>query len=379
MVVIEHSPSKAILHHTIEGWDCFGWRFRDRNASLLFSCIGTEQIGRPLHILAITMVKNQWMDCLPDGRKSFFWPAVKWPVCQYHKLMQPQTAILFVSFVLDQDDFTKSYLNPKDFNDWEVSGNSRNVPPHYIRVGLLRDASLLFSCNGTEQLGRPLHIVGQPLRLGIDIAMVPEQLGWPAHLRATAASVRHRKRRERRLKRNLIVLNCSLLFSSLSLAPSSLECPCICRQQLRLRAMVKNKRMYYLRDGGNFFWPAVKWPVCLYHKMMQPQTAMLFRLHICTSRFFGSFDAVRLGSFDDFPFLSDWKLRHFYPKQRRELAGCEVKLSGSELRTQRHRAQMSPDQGPEALSEGSNHNSDYQTIPKLDNLIVKSSGLMREI
>ncbi|KAI0510093.1 hypothetical protein KFK09_010693 [Dendrobium nobile] len=27
-----------------------------------------------------------------------------------------------------------------------------------------------------------------------DIAMAPDQLGWPAHLRETAASVRHRKR-----------------------------------------------------------------------------------------------------------------------------------------------------------------------------------------
>ncbi|KAL0921207.1 hypothetical protein M5K25_008259 [Dendrobium thyrsiflorum] len=48
------------------------------------------------------------------------------------------------------------------------------------------------------------------------------------------------------------------------------------------------------------------------------------RLHICTSRFFGSFVVVRLGSFDDFPFLSDQKLRiFFYRKQRRELAGCD--------------------------------------------------------
>ncbi|KAI0504241.1 hypothetical protein KFK09_015191 [Dendrobium nobile] len=28
-------------------------------------------------------------------------------------------------------------------------------------------------------------------------------------------------------------------------------------------------------------------------------------------------------SFDDFPLLSDRKLRHFYRKQERELAGCE--------------------------------------------------------
>ncbi|KAL0912652.1 hypothetical protein M5K25_018641 [Dendrobium thyrsiflorum] len=40
---------------------------------------------------------------------------------------------------------------------------------------------------------------------------------------------------------------------------------------------------------------------------------------------------------------------------------------------------MSPDQGSEALLEGSNHNSDYQTISKLDNLIVESSGSTRRI
>ncbi|KAL0907253.1 hypothetical protein M5K25_025811 [Dendrobium thyrsiflorum] len=38
---------------------------------------------------------------------------------------------------------------------------------------------------------------------------------------------------------------------------------------------------------------------------------------------------------------------------------------------------MSPDQGSKALLEGSNHNSDYQTISKLDNLIVESSGSTR--
>ncbi|KAI0491317.1 hypothetical protein KFK09_025577 [Dendrobium nobile] len=43
----------------------------------------------------------------------------------------------------------------------------------------------------------------------------------------------------------------------------------------------------------------------------------------CTSRFFGSFVAVRLRSFDDFPFLSVRKLRHFDRKQQRELASCE--------------------------------------------------------
>ncbi|KAL0911451.1 hypothetical protein M5K25_019593 [Dendrobium thyrsiflorum] len=43
----------------------------------------------------------------------------------------------------------------------------------------------------------------------------------------------------------------------------------------------------------------------------------------CTSRFFGSFVAVRLRSFDVFLFLSDRKLRHFDQKQQRELAGCE--------------------------------------------------------
>ncbi|KAH0448022.1 hypothetical protein IEQ34_021822 [Dendrobium chrysotoxum] len=41
----------------------------------------------------------------------------------------------------------------------------------------------------------------------------------------------------------------------------------------------------------------------------------------CTRRYFGSFLAVRLRSFDDFPFLSDRKLRHFDRKQQRELAG----------------------------------------------------------
>ncbi|KAL0905638.1 hypothetical protein M5K25_024073 [Dendrobium thyrsiflorum] len=40
---------------------------------------------------------------------------------------------------------------------------------------------------------------------------------------------------------------------------------------------------------------------------------------------------------------------------------------------------MSPDQGSEALLEGSSHNSDYQTISKLDDLIVESSGSTRRI
>ncbi|XP_028551828.1 uncharacterized protein LOC114579933 isoform X2 [Dendrobium catenatum] len=43
----------------------------------------------------------------------------------------------------------------------------------------------------------------------------------------------------------------------------------------------------------------------------------------CTRRFFASFVAVRLRSFDDFPFLSDRKLGHFDRKQQRDLAGCE--------------------------------------------------------
>ncbi|KAL0905372.1 hypothetical protein M5K25_023787 [Dendrobium thyrsiflorum] len=43
------------------------------------------------------------------------------------------------------------------------------------------------------------------------------------------------------------------------------------------------------------------------------------------------------------------------------------------------RAQMSPDQGVKALLEGSNHNSDYQTVSKFDNLIVESSGSTRRI
>ncbi|KAL0918029.1 hypothetical protein M5K25_013150 [Dendrobium thyrsiflorum] len=40
---------------------------------------------------------------------------------------------------------------------------------------------------------------------------------------------------------------------------------------------------------------------------------------------------------------------------------------------------MSPNQGPKALLEGSNNNSDYQTVSKLDKLIVQSSGSMRRI
>ncbi|KAI0495449.1 hypothetical protein KFK09_021750 [Dendrobium nobile] len=43
----------------------------------------------------------------------------------------------------------------------------------------------------------------------------------------------------------------------------------------------------------------------------------------CTRRFFGSFLAIRLRSFYDFPFLSDRKLRHFDRKQEQELASCE--------------------------------------------------------
>ncbi|KAL0905624.1 hypothetical protein M5K25_024059 [Dendrobium thyrsiflorum] len=40
---------------------------------------------------------------------------------------------------------------------------------------------------------------------------------------------------------------------------------------------------------------------------------------------------------------------------------------------------MSPDQGLEALLEGSNHNSDYQTVSKFDNLIFESSGSTRRV
>ncbi|KAL0917046.1 hypothetical protein M5K25_012086 [Dendrobium thyrsiflorum] len=40
---------------------------------------------------------------------------------------------------------------------------------------------------------------------------------------------------------------------------------------------------------------------------------------------------------------------------------------------------MSPDQGLEALLEGSNRNSDYQTVSKFDNLIVESSGSTRRV
>ncbi|KAL0916099.1 hypothetical protein M5K25_013581 [Dendrobium thyrsiflorum] len=40
---------------------------------------------------------------------------------------------------------------------------------------------------------------------------------------------------------------------------------------------------------------------------------------------------------------------------------------------------MSPDQGPEALLDGSNHNSDYQTVSKFDNLIIESSVSTRRI
>ncbi|KAL0909216.1 hypothetical protein M5K25_020063 [Dendrobium thyrsiflorum] len=40
---------------------------------------------------------------------------------------------------------------------------------------------------------------------------------------------------------------------------------------------------------------------------------------------------------------------------------------------------MSPNQGPEALLEVSNHDLDYQTIFKVDKLIVESSGSTRRI
>ncbi|KAL0917106.1 hypothetical protein M5K25_012153 [Dendrobium thyrsiflorum] len=40
---------------------------------------------------------------------------------------------------------------------------------------------------------------------------------------------------------------------------------------------------------------------------------------------------------------------------------------------------MSPNQGLKALLEGSNHNSDYQTVSKCDNLIVESSGSTRRV
>ncbi|KAL0926148.1 hypothetical protein M5K25_004542 [Dendrobium thyrsiflorum] len=40
---------------------------------------------------------------------------------------------------------------------------------------------------------------------------------------------------------------------------------------------------------------------------------------------------------------------------------------------------MSPNQGPKALLEVSNHDLDYQTISKVDKLIVESSGSTRRI
>ncbi|KAL0918354.1 hypothetical protein M5K25_010360 [Dendrobium thyrsiflorum] len=40
---------------------------------------------------------------------------------------------------------------------------------------------------------------------------------------------------------------------------------------------------------------------------------------------------------------------------------------------------MGPNQGLEALLEGSNRNSDYQTVSKFDNLIVESSNSTRRI
>ncbi|KAL0928251.1 hypothetical protein M5K25_000124 [Dendrobium thyrsiflorum] len=40
---------------------------------------------------------------------------------------------------------------------------------------------------------------------------------------------------------------------------------------------------------------------------------------------------------------------------------------------------MSPNQGLKALLEGSNRNSDYQTVSNLDNLIVESSGSTRRV
>ncbi|KAL0905397.1 hypothetical protein M5K25_023814 [Dendrobium thyrsiflorum] len=56
------------------------------------------------------------------------------------------------------------------------------------------------------------------------------------------------------------------------------------------------------------------------------------RCRDCTRRLFGSFVAVRLRSFDDFPFLSDRKLRHFDRKQNRKLAVCEGVGNGEERR-----------------------------------------------
>ncbi|KAL0907653.1 hypothetical protein M5K25_022073 [Dendrobium thyrsiflorum] len=44
-----------------------------------------------------------------------------------------------------------------------------------------------------------------------------------------------------------------------------------------------------------------------------------------SAHFFGHFVAVRLGSFDDIPWPSDRKLRHFDRNQRRELDRCEAK------------------------------------------------------
>ncbi|KAH0456995.1 hypothetical protein IEQ34_014902 [Dendrobium chrysotoxum] len=70
-----------------------------------------------------------------------------------------------------------------------------------------------------------------------------------------------------------------------------------------------------------FLWSQrVDTPVC---KKKKGRSITKSRCRDCTRRYFGSFVAVRLRSFDDFPILSDQKLRHFDRKQQRELAGCD--------------------------------------------------------
>ncbi|KAL0904593.1 hypothetical protein M5K25_026721 [Dendrobium thyrsiflorum] len=65
--------------------------------------------------------------------------------------------------------------------------------------------------------------------------------------------------------------------------------------------------------------------------------------------------------------------------RRRKKSKASRKYKPNDTKFESIRAQMSPNQGPEALLEGSNHNLSYQTVSKCDVLIVESSGSTRRI
>ncbi|KAH0461793.1 hypothetical protein IEQ34_009368 [Dendrobium chrysotoxum] len=75
--------------------------------SLLFLSIGDGVSW----MACTSTVDNWWIDLLVDEQRRilahflavFFSPVIKWSVCRYHKMMQPQTAMLFQLFLSGGD------------------------------------------------------------------------------------------------------------------------------------------------------------------------------------------------------------------------------------------------------------------------------------